>query len=633
MLWIYKNHFAEALAKHIDLPLEEILAMIEIPPENIPGDFAFPCFRLSKLLKKSPPQISEELEKNLQSDFFSSFQNLSWYLNAHINKQQFTVDVFEIWNLKFEIWKSLKGKIMIEYMNANPNKPLHIGQARNVCIGDSMRRIYESLGYEVHTFNYGDDSGVNIGYNIVGHLFYDYPLETDKKYDHYCGKIYEEMRKKDEDPKFKMLLSETLLKIEQGTDEALKKLHYEYTRKCTLEQIKTCWRMNAFFDAIARETDVLHLKFFAEAIDLLRQKWVAKFVDTWDAAWCRVLDLSSLPEYAKEEKQYQILIKSDGVATYIAKDIAFALWKLGYLSKDFGYDIFTEDPRGETIYTTNSLGEGKKTKHNFWNYDTAITVIDNRQMPAQNIVKSAFTLLDFTKEHKQYLPLGYGVVYLTPETLTKLWYKLSAEELAEKRLPFSSRKWWTVTLDEMLKLLHDKAYRESKERNPEKHDTRLDEVAETIAIGSLRFFLMRSDISKDMVFDMDEVVDMHGETGTYILYAGARVQSIIDNAWPVEHSDALTAAALLTQPEEFILIKKIAEYNEMIRQAKTDLTPNIVCRYLLDLAKSLNSYYASVHIMKSEEKTKIARIMLLKKVREVFQKGMDMVWMKFIERM
>lgn len=630
MIWTYKKYFAQALAKHIDLPLEELLAMIEIPPENISGDFAFPCFRLSKLLKKSPQQISEELEKKLQSDYFSSFQNLSGYLNAHINQTTFIADSLKPKALSL---KSSKERVMIEYMNANPNKPLHIGQARNVCIGDSMRRIYEELGYFVHAFNYGDDSGVNVGYNIVGHLFYDYSLDTDKKYDHYCGKIYEEMRKKDEDPKFKQLLSETLLKIEEWTDEKLKKIHYNYTRRCALDQIRTCWRMNAFFDAIARETDVLHLKFFAEAMDLLREKWVVKFIDDGEAKGCRVLDLSSLPEYAKEEKQYQILIKSDGVATYIAKDIAFALRKLGYISKNFGYDVFDEDPRWRTLYTTNSHPGAKVTKHDFGNYDTAITVIDNRQIPAQTIVSSVFKLLNLDKDHKQYLPLGYGVVYLTPETLTKLWYKLNTEELAEKRLPFSSRKWRTVTLDEMIVMLHDKAYRESKERNPEKDDIRLDETAETIAIGSLRFFLMRSDIDKDLVFDIDEVLDMQGETWAYILYTGARIQSIIDIAWVLVHLDETTAASLLTQPEEFALIKKIAEFNDMIIQAKDELAPYLLCRYLLDIAKSLNSYYASVHIMKSEEKTKIARIMLLKKVREVIQKWMNLTWMKFLERM
>jgi len=145
-----------------------------------------------------------------------------------------------------------------------------------------------------------------------------------------------------------------------------------------------------------------------------------KFADDGEAKGCRILDLSSLSEYQKEEKQYQILIKSDGVATYIAKDIAFALWKLGYLSKDFGYDIFEQDPRGETIYTTNAHPDEKITNHGFGNYDTAITVIDNRQLPAQAIVNSAFKLLNLDKDHKHYLPLGYGVVYLTPATLIKL---------------------------------------------------------------------------------------------------------------------------------------------------------------------------------------------------------------------
>lgn len=631
MIESYKHSFAQALSEHIAIPVEELLAMIEIPPENIPGDFAFPCFKLSKLLKKSPQQIAEELEKNLHSDYFSSFQNLSGYLNAHIAQPRFISDSFELQTSGFKpLWNE---RVLIEYMNANPNKPLHIGQARNVCIGDSMRRIYENLWYTIHAFNYGDDSWVNVGYNIVGHIFYEYPLETDLKFDHYCGKIYEDMRKKDEDPRFKQLLSETLLKIEEGEDEDLKKLHYDYTRRCALDQIRTCRRMNAYFDAIARETDVLHLKFFAEAMDLLREKWVMKFADDGEAKGCWILDLSSLPEYQKEEKKYQILIKSDGVATYVAKDIAFALRKLGYLTKDFGYDIFEQDPRGETIYTTNSEPTEKQTKYGFGNYDTAITVIDNRQLQAQAIVQSAFKLLELDKDHKQYLPLGYGVVYLTPQTLTKLWYKLTAEELAEKRLPFSSRKWRTVTLDEMMKMLHDKAYRESKERNSEKDDVRLDEVAEAIAIGSLRFFLMRLDIDKDLVFDIDEVLDMQGETGAYILYTWARIQSIIDAAGVVEKIEANTAASLLTVPEEFALIKKIAEFDSVIVEAKNQLAPYLICRYLLDIAKLLNSYYAAVHIIKSEEQTKKARVMLLEKVRDTLQKWMDLIGMKFLDRM
>jgi len=157
-------------------------------------------------------------------------------------------------------------------MSANPNKPLHIGQARNACVGDSMRRIYEYLKYNVTTCYYGDDSGANIGYNIVGHVYYDIPVTTDKKFDHYCGEIYEKMRKLEDDPAFMKLLSETLIKIEEDTDPEIKTLHQKYTQDCTEQQMVSCRRIGAYFDLVAWETHILHLKFFAQAMDILKEK-------------------------------------------------------------------------------------------------------------------------------------------------------------------------------------------------------------------------------------------------------------------------------------------------------------------------------------------------------------------------
>jgi len=157
-------------------------------------------------------------------------------------------------------------------MSANPNKPLHIGQARNICVGDSIRRMYEYLKYDVTSCDYGDDSGVNVGYNIVGHLYYNIPVETDKKFDHYCGEIYSKMRKLEEDPVFMKQLSETLIKIEDDTDPEIKKLHQKYTQDCTQQQMVSCRRMGAYFELVAWETNILHLKFFAEAMDILKEK-------------------------------------------------------------------------------------------------------------------------------------------------------------------------------------------------------------------------------------------------------------------------------------------------------------------------------------------------------------------------
>lgn len=633
MLQKYKNHFAEIMRHQTRLSFDEIIELIEIPPENIWWDLAFPCFQISKVNKKPPHLIAQDIVSQLHSKFFAEFKAVGPYVNAYINKKQFTEDIFSTPEQTPADRGNQDTKVLVEYMSANPNKPLHIGQARNICIGDSIKKIYNHLWYQTHASNYGDDSWVNVWYNIVGHLHYWLPIDTEKKFDHYCGEIYTKMREKDEDPEFKKILSETLRKIEEGKDPDVYRIHQEYTKKCALEQIKTCRRMNASFDMINRETDILHMKFFAEAIDLLKEKWYVKYIEEWEATGCWVIDLSSLPEYQKEEKKYQILIKSDGVATYIAKDIAFAMWKLGYLTKDFLYKTFTHESDGNIIYTTTG-NDTWEHKEKFWNYNKAITVIDNRQLHPQEVVKSSLKLLGYLNKNKEYNPLGYGVVYLTPKTLLNFGYTLTEEEQKEKRLPFASRKWWTVTIDEMLQMLHEKAYRETKERNPERDAERLDDVSEKIAIGSLRFFLIKSDISKDIVFDVDEALDMQGESWAYILYTWARIQSLIDNnPDPIIQISPEELAQNLTEDNEFDLIKKISERNDVVLSAEKESAPHIICRYLLDISKSVNSYYANTKILKSNDPIKSARITLLEKVLEKMRNWMDLIGMSFLERM
>lgn len=629
MITAYKDIFAQILHKETKLPVEDILTMIEIPPENIPGDLAFPCFSLAKQAKTNPNALAQQFAEKFSHPSFETFAAVGGYLNAHIKKSDFISNFFT----NAERWTSdvkRKEKILIEYMSANPNKPLHIWQARNVCVGDSMRRIYEHLGYEPTTCDYGDDSGVNIGYNIVGHLYYDIPVTTEKKFDHYCGEIYEQMRKLDEDPVFMKRLTETLLKIEENTDPEINKLHQKYTQDCTHWQMQSCWRMGAYFDLVAWETHILHLKFFAQAMDILKEKWFVKYADEGDAKWCRILDLSSLPEYAKEEKQYQIMIKSDGLATYVAKDIAFAMWKLGYMDKDFWYEQSREDPRGVRMFTT-STDTSKWTKHGFGNYDEAVTVIDYRQIPPQTIVASALKLLGHVHGEKKYLPLGYGIVFLTPKTLLNMKIDLSDEEKLEKKLPFASRKWRTVTIDDMLDMLHKKAYFETKERNPEQEDIRLDRVAEAMAISALRFFLIRGDITKDVVFDLDEVMDMQGETWAYVLYTWARMQSIIDSAGKLDMTKI--DYTLLQEEGEFALIKKMSWFNELVGKAKDELSPHHIAKYCFDLAQLVNSYYAHTKILVDDELVKIARIRLLQKTLELLKKAMDLIGMVFVERM
>src|SRR5690606_5130328 len=234
--------------------------------------------------------------------------------------------------------------------------------------------------------------------------------------------------------------------------------------------------------------------------------------------------------------------------------------------------------------------------------------------------------LGYLDSSKEYHHLSYGVVYLTPKTLENFGFKLSDDEKQEKRLPFSSRKGWFVTIDDTFELLKKKAYEESKTRNADKDDVWLNNVAEKVALGAMRFYLLRTDINQDITFDIDEALDMKGDTGMYVLYTYARINSIFEkeefkNNQEIDYN-------LLNEDLEFEIIKELMNKDKVIMQSYVNLAPNLLCNFLLKLCQLFNSYYAKTHILKSEPKTKIARIMLLNKLREEFKEILNLIGMK-----
>lgn len=625
----FKKIIANKISEITSIDENEITNLIEIPPESNLWDYAFPCFILAKSLRKNPLEIAKDLAEKLSSENFEKVVNVWWYVNFFIKKTIFIQNT-----LLSSIEKSQRQeRSLVEHMNANPNKPLHIWQWRNICIWDSLVKIFKHLWYQTDAVNYGDDSWVNVWYNIVWHLYYNMPLETDKKFDHYCGDIYTNMRKNDEDPEFKQKLSDTLLKIEKGTDENISKLQYDYTRKCTIWQLETCWRLWSYFDLINWETDILHMQLFEHAIEKLKNSWYIRYEDSGEAAWCWIIDLSSLEEFSKEEKKYQILIKSDGVATYTWKDIAYAMWKLGKLWKDFFYDKFFDQPNWQELFTTTSH-QTTNIARTFWGYNLAIAVIDNRQSFAQKVVKWALNLLWYSDEEHKYIHLAYWVVYLTPATLLEFGYELNDEESSQTRLPFSTRKWWFITIDKTLDILKSKAYQETKKRNPDKDEKRLNEISEKIAVSSFRFFLTKTDLTKDITFDINEAIDMEWETWAYVLYSYARINSILtQSGLDTQEISQKFDANLLIEDIEFQLTKKIDEFNNIVELAWKNYEPFLICRYIIDLCKMFNSYYAKVTILKADEQTKISRLFLLSKIMETLKISMWLVWLQPIERM
>jgi arginyl-tRNA synthetase len=602
---------------------------LEIPPESQMGDFSLPCHQFSKELKRDPNEIAKEFSEKLKNEYISKIEVIGPYLNIFLNKEIVIKDIFEEKKEKIE----KKEKVLIEFLSANPNKPLHIGQGRNICIGDSMVRISKYLGYRTDAGSYGDDSGVNVGYNLLAHLEYGYPLETEMKFDHYCGKIYTEMRQKEEkeekeNENFKEKLSKILLSIEKGDDKKILELHKEYTRKCTIAQFETCWKMNSFFNLITWETDILWLKFFEETFEKLKESGFVKYSDEGETKGTWILDLSNEEEFKNTKNPYQILVKSDGVATYPAKDIVYAIWKLGYLEKDFFYQKLVKQPNNQYIFTTSSEKENSE-KVDFGNYDLSFAVIDNRQSYAQKVVKKALEILGYLKKGKEYYHISYGVVYLTPKTLIDFGFEISEEEKKEKKLPFSSRKGWFITIDETYNLMKKKVIEEFKKRNIDKNEEWINETSNKITLGAFRFYLLKTDIKQDIVFDIDSALDMKGDTGMYILYTFARISSIFKKI--KEKKEEKINYSLLKEDLEWEIIKEISKKEEMIEEAFNSLSPNILCSYLLNLSQLFNSYYSKISIIKSEEEIKNVRLNLLKKIQLTLKEVMNLIGMIEVE--
>ncbi len=646
--------FGEELSKlvspEVKLPEADVKALLEIPPDAALGHFALPCFRLAKEWKKAPLEIAKELaeklgKKNEVAALCEKVAAVGPYVNFTLKKGVFNLAVLNgvlLEGSKYGGCISDKPKrILMEHMNANPNKPLHLGQARNICIADSLIRMYRHLGNFVHSVNYGDDSGVNVAYNIVGHLHYNVPVEPQnkEKFDHYCGEIYTKMRQRDEkDSEFHKLRAAVSKKIEEGNNE-VSHFQKKYTERCAIAQFESCWRMGVFFDLVNWETDIMHLKFFENAIERLKKTKYVHFEEGGEHAGCWVINLEKLKGFEGLLTPTAVLIKSDGTVVYVAKDIAYAMWKLGILEKEFFYMPLVEQPNGHWTWSTASSEAGSMPKKpDFGHYDLAIAVIDKRQTHEQNVVKAALQVLGYTGEGKEYLHLPYGVVYLSPRTLEHFGFTLTEEEKGEKRLPFASRKGWFITIDETLDKLKAKAYEESKARNENRGRAWLEEIAEKIAVAALRFFLTRLDKDKDLTFDIDEALDMEGETGPYLQYTHARACAILRKAneqkIDVQSIDIdERRGSLLREVKEQELLAMLAAFPERIVKASSTFSPDTVASYLIELAQCFNSFYNALPVLQSEGALREARLLLVRAVRQVLANGLELLGIHPPERM
>lgn len=548
------------------------------------------AFLLAKHLKKKPYEIAKIISEKYQPCLGKHVEKVeahpSGYLNFFANLSQFNEIVLNA-SIKADygfVNLGKKSKIVVEHTSVNPNKALHIGHVRNVIIGDTVSRILRQANYDVRVLNYVDDSGLQVADCIVAIRYGGLPEEPPegKKFDQYCGdELYQKINQAytiDENLVAKR--KDVLLELEIKDSEIAREGN-KITTRVLKDQLKTCKRLGAFYDCLNFESQIVQSGLWQEIFEKMKKMNLTELENKGKNAACWVIK----GEIDEEDK---VLVRSNGTATYIAKDIPYAAWKLGLIEDPFNYKKYETQTHtnGKVLWQT-TLEESSEPKQDFVG-DKVITVIDSRQSRLQKIITNLMS--KFKPGENAYLHLGYESVTLSSETAQSLGI-----DTLGKHAQMSGRKGLYVNADDVLDLLEEKTFEETKKRNPDLDTESLDQIARDVAIGTIRYEMIKQDLDKIITFDYKKSLSLEGDTASYIQYTYARASRILEKAGFSPNFKA--SFNLLVDDYEIKLIKQIGKFELWIEDASKNLSPKVIAKYCYNLAVTFNAFYEHVRVL------------------------------------
>ena len=575
-------------------------------------------FLLAKQLKKSPRDIaqlfSENYEKSHNTLVLKSEAHPSGYLNFFANWEKLNQLILSESNLDTFGFVELgnQSTIVVEHTSVNPNKALHIGHIRNIIIGDTISRILRKADYKVNVLNYVDDSGLQVADILVGftHLGFNQESPDGKKFDHYCGDdVYVKTTQKyDEDSSLQEIRKNVLKDLEDESSETAK-LADVVTRKVLSNQLETCWNLSVYYDCLNFESQIIRSGLWTGIFEKLKEMKLVEFENDGKNAGCWVIRGDG-----KEEDK--IVVRSNGTATYIAKDIPYAAWKLGLLDDPFYYEKYPKDqPNSQKLFQT-TLNSGDATKENF-SGSKVITVIDSRQARLQKIITELMG--KFKSVPDAYVHLGYESVTLSSDTANTLGLETDG-----KQTQMSGRKGLYVSADSVYDLLKERTIQETTKRHPEIDSSEIQNIAHSISVGTLRYEMIKQDLDKMITFDLTKSLSLEGDTAPYIQYTFARASRILEKSQRIPSIDI--DFSLLSEKTELNLVKSIGLFGIFVRDAANNFSPKVIARYSHDLAVSFNSFYEHTKVLGiGDEKLENARLCLVNSFKITLEKSLDLL--------
>ena len=606
------------------------------------GELATPiAFELARTLKRPPRAIAEELIMRVgKIDGVERMEPAgAGYINFFLDRA--TV----VRGSRLRGYPGDDGKIIVEHTNINPNKAAHIGHLRNATIGDTFVRTLKAAGRNVEIQNYIDNTGVQVADVIVGLIHVEKKTLDDlrrmianrtTKFDYYCWDVYARVASfyETKDPKYNWR-AQTLKQIEEGNNDTARMAEVV---AMTIAQchVRTMARINVHYDLLPRESDILHLKFWEHAFRQLREKEAIFFEREGKNAGCWVMRLDS--EGQEDDK---IIVRSNGTVTYVGKDIAYQLWKVGLLEKDFNYEVFDA---GADVWVTTS-GEGRKDHPAFGRGSTVYNVIDVRQSYLQNVVRQGLLALGYEEQARRSIHFSYEVVALTPACAEHLGVEISPEDRKRPHIEVSGRKGQGVKADDLLDTLELEARKEVVERNRELKPTETETIAHQIAVGALRYFLLKFTRTAIIAFDFKEALNFDGETGPYIQYAAVRANNIFLKLRETDATfDAARIQKMLNDPrlatflnesnDIWELVYLALRLDEIAHQVVVTLEPAALAKYAFTLGQRFNLFYHRYRIISEENADrKLFYILVVDLVRESLLKALDLMGIEVPRRM
>lgn len=566
----FKQKIAKAISDVTNLNEEELEKYIEVPPNSDLGDYAFPCFKLAKDLRKAPPMIANDIKENIEIDesIIEKIDVVGGYLNIFINKETLIKTVLEEVAKKQDKYGSSKigeGKnVVIDYSAPNIAKPFHIGHLRSTVIGGALYKIYNFLGYNSVGINYLGDWGLQFGKVMAGISLWkdEYDFENDEMSS--ILKTYIRFNQEEkEKPELTDLARQYFKRLEDGEKEIVDL--WTHIRKISLENYEKTYKLlNSKFDSYNGEA--YYNDKMDPVVEELRGKGLLK-----ESQGAQVVDLE---EY---DMPPCIIITSAGTTIYATRDLA-------------------------------SL----KDRINKYNFDKAIYVVGNEQ---QLHFKQVFKVLEL---------MGYGEY---ASKCTHVPFGLVVDKDGEK---IGSRKGNSVFLEDILNEAIDKVRDIINEKNPELEDK--DEVARKVGVGAIIFNDLSNSRIKDEIFDWDMLLNFQGETGPYIQYIYVRTRSLLNRAGYTPKIEEIDFSKL-KEKEAIGVLKLIYTFNEVVQNAADKNEPSVLARYLIDLSQNFSTFYNEHKIITEDKAVQDARLFLTYAVGTVLKSGAELLGMEMPERM